>query len=117
MKTTIYELLGMIKDGEAPKKIMYDGYTYQFDNEYENYVRDNDLGVSINWDYVAIKCLNEPVVILDEPKENKIEKSEYQYSLIPDWKDKKDIVRIINNNFELHSKAISKLIDKLNKED
>lgn len=27
---TIYELLGLIKNNKAPKKIIYDGYTYEF---------------------------------------------------------------------------------------
>ena len=30
MKITIYELLGLIKDGKAPKKIIYDGHTYEY---------------------------------------------------------------------------------------
>lgn len=77
MKITIYELLGLVKDGKQPKKIMFDDYIYKFDNNCENYVRDNGIGISINWDYVAIKCLNEPVEILETTityKHDKIEK-------------------------------------------
>ena len=38
MKTiTIYELLGMIKDGNAPKKIKVTGTIYEYDEEYEFY--------------------------------------------------------------------------------
>ena len=32
-KTTIYELIGLIKDGKAPKKIKYNGATYEYDGE------------------------------------------------------------------------------------
>ena len=30
MKITLYELLGLIKDGKAPKKIKYDGTIYEY---------------------------------------------------------------------------------------
>lgn len=33
MIITIYELLGMIKDGKAPKKIMYDGKIYEYQGD------------------------------------------------------------------------------------
>lgn len=102
MKTTIYKLLGMIKDNKAPKKIIYDGYIYQFDNKCENYERDNDIGTSINWDYVAINCLNEPVEILDELKEIK----KFSAFEIANGVHQEDILNKINE-----------IIDKLNKED
>lgn len=34
---TIYELMGLIKDGKAPKKIKYDGIIYAFDKELNDY--------------------------------------------------------------------------------
>lgn len=62
----IIDILVKIANGEEPpKKIMYDDYIYYFDNKCENYVRDDDIGTSINWDYVAINCLNEEVEILE----------------------------------------------------
>ena len=66
MKITIYELLGMVKDGKAPKKIKYDGKLYEFDDSKDNYYENETC--SINWDYVAIYCLNETVEIIEEPK-------------------------------------------------
>lgn len=37
MKITIYELLGLVKDGKAPKEIKYSGIEYEFNgNEYIN---------------------------------------------------------------------------------
>lgn len=37
MKITIYELLGMVKDGKAPKKIKVTGTIYEYDEEYGFY--------------------------------------------------------------------------------
>ena len=34
MKITIYELLGLIKDGKAPKKIKYCGYIYEWEDDW-----------------------------------------------------------------------------------
>ena len=39
MKITVYELLGLIKDGKAPKKIKYDGYTFEY--KQNSYVLDD----------------------------------------------------------------------------
>ena len=66
MKITMYELLGMIKDGKAPKKIKYDNRVYTFDDTKDDYYENETC--SINWDYVVIYCLNEEVEILEEPK-------------------------------------------------
>ena len=33
MKTTIYGLLGMIKDGKAPKRIIYEGCVFEYDED------------------------------------------------------------------------------------
>jgi len=37
MKITIYELLGLIKDGKAPKKIKYNERVYEIDEIQEDY--------------------------------------------------------------------------------
>lgn len=71
MKTTIYELLGMVKDGKAPKKIKYDGQEYkitkillQDNNYYFNYINeDMECIFPINTNH-----LNDEVEILEEPK-------------------------------------------------
>ena len=68
MKITIYELLGMIKDGKAPKRIIYDQFVYVWNSKIENYQREVDEITTLNWDYIAIICLNEPVEILEEEK-------------------------------------------------
>ena len=66
MKITMYELLGLVKDGKAPKKIRYDGKFYEFNNKKDNYYENETC--SINWDYVSLHCLNEEVEILEEEK-------------------------------------------------
>lgn len=45
MKITMYELLGLVKDGKAPKKIKFRNEIY----EYENHIEDNFI------DYVGIE--------------------------------------------------------------
>ena len=38
MKITVYELLGLIKDGKAPKKIKYCGHIYEWDEDSKFYL-------------------------------------------------------------------------------
>ena len=45
MKITMYELLGLVKDGKAPKKIKFRNEIY----EYENHIKDSFI------DYVRIE--------------------------------------------------------------
>lgn len=74
MTITIYELLGLVKDGKAPKKIKYDETIYIFDKDgtyfSDVYGREGSLGIYLCLDYVS--SLNKTVEILEE--ENKIEK-------------------------------------------
>ncbi len=45
MKMTFYELLGLVKDGKAPKKIKYESKTYSYDEleiDYKSYSSIND---------------------------------------------------------------------------
>lgn len=72
MKITMYELLGMIKDGKAPKKIKYNGKLYEFNDKKDNYY-ENEI-CSINWDYVSLHCLNKEVEILDDEEKELPEK-------------------------------------------
>jgi len=68
---TIYELLGMVKDGKAPKKIKYDGQEYKItkilledNNYYFNYINeDMECIFPINTNH-----LNDELEILEEEK-------------------------------------------------
>ena len=94
MKITIYELLGMIKDGKAPKKIEFDTEKYLWCEEQEEYRRypyENNLYYSLWSDYDLSKCLNEEVAILEHLEEEK---------KIPEKLEKKLIYTREPNGFE-----------------
>ena len=74
MKIDIYTLLGLIKDGKAPKKIKYKNNIYEYDGETQNYCSP----INMIWDFLIgkdiIALLNDEVEIIEKPK--KIEKIE-----------------------------------------
>ena len=39
MKITMYELLGLVKDGKAPKKIKYNGVELEYDELRKDYYK------------------------------------------------------------------------------
>lgn len=72
MKITIYELLGLVKDGKAPKKIAYNSVILEYAEGNEDYYRYYGRGL---FEYKFTTCndfLNDEVEIIEEPK--KIEK-------------------------------------------
>lgn len=102
MKTiTIYELLGKVKDNEAPKKIRYRyGYLYKnflFDGETSNYISGKDQ--LFGEDITAM--LNDEVEVIEEDK--KIEKLIFDKDCTCEW------------NFGEVYEKINEIIDKLNK--
>ena len=69
MKITIYELLGLIKDGKAPTKFKYKNRVfYLVDNDYWC----DEIGGWFSVEALDISILNEEVEIMEEDK--KIEK-------------------------------------------
>lgn len=65
MKTDIYTLLGMIKDGKAPEKIMYESEEYVWnDIDKTYYCCDHDRTDLLN-DYVITDILSNEVEILE----------------------------------------------------
>ena len=71
MKITIYELLGMIKDGKAPKRILYGNYIWSwFGDDYRTILKDGKEQFLITGMYYAwlTEFLNDTVEILEEPK-------------------------------------------------
>ena len=76
MKITIYELLGMVKDGKAPKRIRiksasgvydkefyFDGDIYMYKDEYKEYAMTDDISIET--------LLNDEVEILDDEDREK----------------------------------------------
>ena len=72
-KITIYELLGLIKDGKAPKKIKYNGVIAEYDEKLFDYWNDN-LFIDTGFLFKGIfgndeNHLNDEVEIIEEEKE------------------------------------------------
>lgn len=68
MKITIYELLGLVKDGKAPKKIIYNNIELEYSEENEDYFRY--YGQCL-FKYKFSNCLhflNDEVEIIEESK-------------------------------------------------
>lgn len=111
----VIDLLNKIANGEKPTYIKYDGNIYAY-NEIDDFYQANDG--KLEFPNLYLRELNEEVEIIEEDK--KIEKlqdrARFQYSQIPNWLDKKEIIDTINENFEKHQKAIYEIIDYLNKE-
>lgn len=70
MKITIYELLGLIKDGKEPKKIKYNGEIWECndDKEYSN-EGHKDLFEKLFYELYISELINSEVEIIEESKE------------------------------------------------
>ena len=71
MKITIYELLGLIKDGKAPKKIKYNDEIWEYYKDLGDYIRARKPNTLFTMYYIH-RILNDYVEIIEEDK--KIEK-------------------------------------------
>ena len=70
---TVYDLLGLIKDGKAPKKIKYNNRTYEFKEIIEGTGYVYESGTVKFWlsneiEFDISRCLNEKIEILEEDK-------------------------------------------------
>ena len=77
MKIDIYTLLGLVKDGKAPKKIKYKNNIYEYDGETQNYCSP----INMIWNFLIgediVALLDDEVEIIEKPKKiEKIEKYE-----------------------------------------
>ncbi len=104
MKITMYELLGMIKDGKLPK-IKFNNNIYEYHDKEHGYCRyyhDNTY-ICLNTDYYLFDILNDEVEILEEEKK------------IPEkldlYEETQNIVR--ENNYKLVYHDIHKCIVSL----
>ena len=64
---TIYELLGLVKDGKAPKKIKYNNTIYNYSSIDEFYYTDSAWSLYREFPENG-NCLNDEVEILEEEK-------------------------------------------------
>ena len=110
MKITIYELLGMIKDGKAPSKIKFNNiycYYRECKNEYVDYTNKP----IIQWDYVVMNSLNDEVEILEEEK--KIPEKLSTWFSVEAKQSKELNIEYANTNFENIYEKINEILDYL----
>lgn len=71
MKITIYELLGLVKDGKAPKTIKYDNYIWTLRTQFNDYWNDASYLITNGFDEWenSKDFLKETVEIIEEEKE------------------------------------------------
>lgn len=68
MKITIYELLGLVKDDNAPKKIKSKGQYYNYDKIVKDYYEDTIIYKKYLFKNITIDRLNDEVEIIEEKK-------------------------------------------------
>ena len=69
MKITMFELLGMIKDGKAPKKIKWRDKIWTYNNRDQDYeINDTDLLGYGFCNHRTLDFLNDEIEILEEEK-------------------------------------------------
>lgn len=79
MKTiTMYELLGLVKDGKVPKKIKYADYEYSWHGEEHKYCRSVILSnwIALTTDFSLLEILNTKVEILEDTMEDRYREME-----------------------------------------
>lgn len=110
MKITIYDLLGLVKDGKSPKEIKYKNFVYGWVQKYKTYTRYDITSKDL---YITTNNLNDEVEIIEKSK--KIEKiksngDEFYSDYIDTWisKNKTDAY------CEFLMNKINELIDAVN---
>ena len=68
MKIAFYELLGVVKDGKAPKKIKYNNIELEYSEENEDYFQYYGGGLFEHKFGNCKNFLNDKVSIIEEPK-------------------------------------------------
>ena len=68
MKITFYELLGLVKDGKAPKKIIYNNIELEYSEENEDYFQYYGQGLFEHKFGNCKNFLNDEVSIIEEKK-------------------------------------------------
>lgn len=120
MKITMYELIGLIKDGKAPKKIKIHKTIYEWVFIHHEFCyADNSINRILLFEYyVRNNKLNDEIEIIEEDK--KIEKllldmnSKRKGEMTADY-DNYIIDDIVKHNFDVIHKKINELIDEVNK--
>ncbi len=108
MKTiTMYELLGLVKDGKAPKKIKYINSIWEYNKEIKDYLNDNLWLIrSMN----SIALIEREVEILEEEK--KIPEKLSTWYCLGKQSDE-DNIKYANYNFDAMYVKINEICDYL----
>lgn len=114
---TVYELLGLIKDGKAPKRIIFDTTEYKYGCGYY-YRTDNEVPKIFTNDYNIFMCLNEEVEIIKDYKPI-IEKIDLFDDLqdILNSNNKSIILNAIHKCLTAQKYKLNEVIDYLNKKE
>lgn len=120
MKITMYELLGLVKDDKAPKKIKFRNVIYEYKNNIENgfidYVGiEKETNVSFYLSsYIGNNYINDiftdEVEIIEEPKEDKIQKIYHCETSLT----QNEVEIFITENLNQMVDKINELIDAVN---
>lgn len=120
-KISYYDLLDMVKNNKYPNvyyiegnnKVLY-GPEFDIDGSISCYkiadknLQNEDCRYFLTENFLECSIFDEILEIKEE-----IEKANYQTSLIPPWFKDKKIIKVVNENFELHTKAINKIFDEI----
>ena len=120
MKITIYELIGLVKDDKAPKKIRYNNEIWKYDDEcktYDNDDHDKDLLEKLFYESYILDFINNEVEIIEDSKKikklntNIINANRYDFD-----KNKEMTISNIAADFLSISEVVNELIDEIIKE-
>lgn len=106
-KITLYELLGKIKDGQAPKRIKYINSIWEYDKETKDYFND-DLWLIYSMNSIGLT--EREVEILDNEDED-IEELPIWCSSYPKGED----ITTEQDHMITNSKKINELVRAVNK--
>ena len=110
MKITVHELLGMIKDGKAPKKIKYDDRIWVKNSKNNDYT--DSFGNEFFDSYLILVIIDDIVEILDKIEEKKIPGKLF-FTHISNYNDQSVVNNNFNNYFKKTQETINQLIDYL----
>lgn len=69
-KITLYNLLGLVKDGQAPKKIKYNEHLWFYNDENSVYINEKGMEFEDYMENALIDSLNDEVEILANEDED-----------------------------------------------
>lgn len=116
MKITMYELLGLIKDRKAPKKIKFCGNIYEWEDDW--YLTKEKkykvcLGGKEEDCNILINAFNENVEIIEEPK--KIEKISWgEKEILAEYFTANKKQETLARRTEKLKSSLNELIDEIN---